>query len=802
VSNDAFISYSHRADRELAAATEKGLERLAKPLFAMRAMEVFRDVSDLPASSGLGPALEAQLEASRWLVFFASRASAQSTYCNDEITWWLAHRGTAQLLLVLTDGRIVWDRVPRDFNWQATDALPATLKGAFAAEPLYVDLREVRASGDLSLANPTFRAAILDLAAPIRGVPKNSLDSEDVRRQRQVRRLARGAVATIVLLGVAAAVLAVVARQQAQLSLARQLSAQARQVVRAQPDLGMLLAVEALNIVDTVQGRSALLDVLLDRPHLRRVLHGATQAELEQQEAFRFVGPTRPPSKQPVAPNGQPVWCDGGVETTSRSTDGRLAAYGCYAGDVRIADASGLWSGSSRIGHDQPVMSVLFADGDRLLASGGYDGRILLWHAASGVAMEPAFAENELPVLALGLSANGKTLVSLHEGGPAKLWDLTIRPRLKQPLGGSDSPDDALEFLPRSDLRSMVIHWKPGDAQRLATAFEGAGATDRFIALRANGQPAFASEFGLAADATVHHFDRDLGILVAPMVDSSGNKSRLRVRGDASGLDVQFETPGYVGAVAVSPDGQRLVGAIDRTVRIWELPSGTLVAGPVELESAPQVLRFDRKGTWLVAGLADGRLQPLDPRSATPLKAPLDAHLSTAMFGVHVLAVSPDGRMLASGGADGQIMLWDTSSWQRRASLPAHGVALRAGPIFEGRLAVTALAFSPDGSSLAANTIEGLALWFLGDQAWSRRPLEARGVGDLVFTAEGLGLVTAGGDGLLRWDLNPESWKRKACEIAGRNLTQAEWREYLTFSSERGMSWLRHFDPPYRATCP
>jgi hypothetical protein len=56
LSNDAFISYSHRADREPAAAAEKGPERLAKPLFAMRAVEVFPDVSNLPASSGLGPA--------------------------------------------------------------------------------------------------------------------------------------------------------------------------------------------------------------------------------------------------------------------------------------------------------------------------------------------------------------------------------------------------------------------------------------------------------------------------------------------------------------------------------------------------------------------------------------------------------------------------------------------------------------------------------------------------------------------------------------------------------------------------
>ena len=48
------------------------------PSMVRQQMEVFRDASDLPASSGLGPALEAQLDASRWLVFFASRASAKA----------------------------------------------------------------------------------------------------------------------------------------------------------------------------------------------------------------------------------------------------------------------------------------------------------------------------------------------------------------------------------------------------------------------------------------------------------------------------------------------------------------------------------------------------------------------------------------------------------------------------------------------------------------------------------------------------------------------------------------------------
>lgn len=398
--------------------------------------------------------------------------------------WWVSHRGTEQLLLVPTGGMIAWDRTAGDFDWQATDALPSTLKGRFAAEPLYVDMRELRANSDQGLAHPGFRAAMLDLAAPIRGVPKNSLDNEDVRRHRQVRRLARGAVAAITLLGVAASVFAFVARQQAQLSLARLLGVQAREVVHAQPDLGLLLAVESLRLADTPSGRGAM----LDRPQLRRVLHGVDRDELKQQ-GFRFVGQTRPDSGRLRAPNGQTVWCDGDVEVAAIHGDGSRAAYGCHAGEITFADASGLRRGSARAGHKQRVTSVLFADDGRVVVSGGYDVRILLWHFASGVAMEPALAEDELPVLALGLSADGRQLVSLHEGGPPKLWDLRLDPRLTQPLGGSDSPDEALEVLGPEKSRSMDILWHPGSALRLASGFEGVGLSRRLVGLRTDGAP-------------------------------------------------------------------------------------------------------------------------------------------------------------------------------------------------------------------------------------------------------------------------------------------------------------------------
>ncbi|HEX9937163.1 MAG TPA: hypothetical protein VGB15_08565, partial [Longimicrobium sp.] len=55
---DAFISYSHAADGQLAPRLEEGLERLAKPLLRPRALNVFRDATGLSATPELWPTIK------------------------------------------------------------------------------------------------------------------------------------------------------------------------------------------------------------------------------------------------------------------------------------------------------------------------------------------------------------------------------------------------------------------------------------------------------------------------------------------------------------------------------------------------------------------------------------------------------------------------------------------------------------------------------------------------------------------------------------------------------------------------
>src|SRR4051812_31314810 len=196
---NGFISYSHAADGRLAPAVQRGLHRLGKPWHRRRALWIFRDQTGLSVTPALWSSIQDALDRSDFFVLLASPAAAGSPWVNREIEHWVATKSADRILPVVTDGEWRWDPDRRDFAADST-AVPAALRGVFAEEPLFLDMRWARDDRHLSLRHTRFRDAVAQLAAPMHGLSKDDLEGEDVRQHRRVRRLWSVGVATLVVL--------------------------------------------------------------------------------------------------------------------------------------------------------------------------------------------------------------------------------------------------------------------------------------------------------------------------------------------------------------------------------------------------------------------------------------------------------------------------------------------------------------------------------------------------------------------------------------------------------------------------
>jgi WD40 repeat protein len=134
------------------------------------------------------------------------------------------------------------------------------------------------------------------------------------------------------------------------------------------------------------------------------------------------------------------------------------------------------------------------------------------------------------------------------------------------------------------------------------------------------------------------------------------------------------------------------------------------------------------------------------------------------------IAFSSDSRLLAVGTENGQALLW-----KARRGVTA------APPLHVATASIAAMSFSPDAKQLAvSSTDESTTLWNLASRkqvgdSFPSRPLV---ITVPVFARNGRLVIDYLADAA-EWPMNVSAWERFACQVAGRNLTRAEWRDVL-----------------------
>lgn len=277
---NAFLSYNQEADIKLAAVLQSALHNFAKPWYRLRSIRIFRDKTNMAATAALWPSTQTALNESEYFLLLASPKAAQSPWVAREIDWWLQNRSPEKMLIILTDGELVWDKAANDYDWRQTTALPGSLQNRLKDEPLYVDLRWTRSENNFSLRNPRFRGAILDIATPLYGKPKDNLDGEAVRQLRRNKQWAwsAGVILLIAIISVVKAIYS--ANEQSNVAFSRQLATQSELIVNRQPGMlpqSVLIAAEALKHSLTFEADQAIyhgLSLLGPKPVVQRSYQG------------------------------------------------------------------------------------------------------------------------------------------------------------------------------------------------------------------------------------------------------------------------------------------------------------------------------------------------------------------------------------------------------------------------------------------------------------------------------------------------------------------------------------------------
>ena len=439
------------------------------------------------------------------------------------------------------------------------------------------------------------------------------------------------------------------------------------------------------------------------------------------------------------------------------SDNGQLVAVGNRNGMVQIHHAqTGEQLHQFRVGLEIPSSLALSEDG-RLLVVGGKYGQLGLWRISHDEVQpvgQTFLRITKASIDAVAISPDGKKCATTHGVGDqtVRLWSI--------------DPEAGLQLEQTMSGHTHII-WSAAFSSQPLTDSEVLGVGRPLLVTGSSDQTVRVWDVETGQSLYTHHGQpRALSTLaIHPLSEPPGKNEWLLAavgydhqahlwRGHGHEAGPEWRTllgsEGALYGAAISRDGRFLATAgHDKLVYLWDIANGQLRRTFRGHTNSIYKVDFHPDGNLLASGSTDGtvRLWPIDLAQGHQATRETLEHQPVAIIRAHPMilydmAISADGRLLATAGTDRNLRLWDLT----QSDYPEleH---LRKTIGEPGERNITSVAFSPDGSNVACGSNGIVHLWNVcGSQEEKMLCQHTLPVMSLSFSPDGALLASSGED--------------------------------------------------------
>jgi WD40 repeat protein len=436
-------------------------------------------------------------------------------------------------------------------------------------------------------------------------------------------------------------------------------------------------------------------------------------------------------------------------------------------------------------------------DGSEVVTADSY-GNVKVYDLATFKAVMTLDA-GEANAWRVAFSPHGKRIVAGYSSGRARVWDVSTKLQLTL-LAGSASGVEAARF--------------NADGSEVVTASD-----DGTIRVWHSQPRELQTEFASSSSGGTPNPIGGAGYISNSRILTLDGSGRLYVF-TASGEQQAVISPGTaVVSAASNRAGTEIVTAdSDGTVDLWHAIGSNYtqipLPSPIHLNGPPLIVGMSPDGSHIAIVTPDYYTIQMRSTHTGQLLQTL-----SAVNAISVVAFSPSGRQILTGGINGQVEVWDAANGHRVLGTPGPSIrdiefnksgsefvtASESGVVtiwaarhdrplrsIDACLAPSRASFSPDGSKIVVACGDGSAPVFAAATRRQLTVLSAASAGTVssaAFSPDGKTIVTAidAGDagGVQIWNSELATPSLRALERLAeqrltRKLTAAERKEYLT----------------------